>query len=121
MRSVLISAVAALSLLAMPAQAAWHSYVSHELGFSIEMPGEVKGQLGLYREEIAGPRETVVFRSVEDNIEYKVTIMNLAQAQADGADLLGERVFTYEGSSNNMGVHDESGVRMDTFGRVEPG
>jgi hypothetical protein len=58
---------------------------------------------------------------VDDNIEYKITVMNFAQAQADGADLLGERVFFYEGRDNNEGVHDENGVRMDTFGRVEPG
>ena len=118
-----IPAMAGLSLMAMaaPAQAAWHSYVSHELGFSVEMPGEVKAQRGTYREAIAGPRQTVVFRSVDDNIEYKITVMNFAQAQADGADLLGERVFYYEGRDNNEGVHDEKGVRMDTFGRVEPG
>jgi len=118
-----VSAVAGLAVMAItaPAQAAWHSYVSHELGFSVEMPGDVKAQRGTYREGIAGPRQTVVFRSVDDNIEYKVTVMNFAQAQADGADLLGERVFYYEGRDNNEGVHDESGVRMDTFGRVEPG
>jgi hypothetical protein len=118
-----ISFFTGLSLIAMvaPAQAAWHSYVSRELGFSVEMPGEVKAQHGTYREAIAGPRQTVVFRSVDDNIEYKITVMNFAQAQADGADLLGERVFYYEGRDNNEGVHDEKGVRMDTFGRVEPG
>ena len=112
---------AALLLAAGPASAAWHSYVSHQLGFSVEMPGEVKASIGSYREAIAGPRQTIVFRSVDDNIEYKVTIMNFAQAQMDGADLLGEHVFYYEGRDNNQGVHDEKGVRMDTFGRVEPG
>lgn len=112
---------AALLLAAGPADAAWRSYVSHQLGFSVEMPGEVKASIGSYREAIAGPRQTIVFRSVDDNIEYKVTIMNFAQAQMDGADLLGEHVFYYEGRDNNQGVHDEKGVRMDTFGRVEPG
>jgi hypothetical protein len=123
MRKVAVTAVAGLLLMAMaaPAQAAWHSYVSHELGFSVEMPGEVKAQRGTYREAIAGPRQTVVFRSVDDNIEYKVTVLTFTQAQMDGADLLGERVFYYEGRDNNEGVHDENGVRMDTFGRVEPG
>ncbi len=103
------------------AQTAWHSYVSHQLGFSVEMPGEVKASIGTYREAIAGPRQTTVFRSLDNNIEYKITIMNFAQAQGDGASLLGERVFYFEGRDNNMGVHDEKGVRMDTFGRVEPG
>jgi len=123
MRKFVIAPFLVLSLVATaaPAQAAWRSYISHELGFSFEAPGEVKSQLGTYREQIAGPRQTIVFRSVDDNIEYKVTVMKFAQAQADGADLIGERVFTYEGTSSNEGVHDESRVLMDTFARVEPG
>ena len=123
MRKFIIAPFFVLPLMAMaaPAQAAWHSYISHELGFSFEAPGEVKSQLGTYRAQIAGPRQTIVFRSVDNNIEYKVTVMKFAQAQADGADLIGERVFAYEGTSSNEGVHDESRVLMDTFARVEPG
>jgi hypothetical protein len=123
MHRIVFPSLVGLSLIALaaPAHAAWHSYVSHELGFSFEAPGEVKAQLGTSRQEIAGPRQTIVFRSVDDNIEYKVTVMKFGQAQADGADLIGERVFTYEGPSSNEGVHDESRVLMDTFARVEPG
>lgn len=97
---------------AVPAEAAWHSYVSHELGFSFEAPGEVKATLGTYRGQIAGPRQTVVYRSVDDNIEYKVTVLSFAQAAMDGADLLGERAYTFQNNKK---------VLMDTFGRVEPG
>src|SRR5437868_13103193 len=98
MRNFAIAGLLGLPLIAMaaPAQAAWHSYVSHELGFSFEAPGEVKAEVGNSRAEIAGPRQTIVFRSVDDNIEYKVTIWNFGQAQMDGADLLGERVYAYE-------------------------
>src|SRR5438067_4707181 len=119
MRQFAIAGLLGLLLLAMaaPAQAAWHSYISHELGFSFEAPGEVKSQLGTYRAQVAGPRQTIVFRSVDDNIEYKVTAMKFAQAQADGADLIGERVFSFEGPSSNEGIHDESMVLMDTFAR----
>src|SRR5438067_3628857 len=123
MRNVIVSSllVVPLTVIGAPAQAAWHSYVSHELGFSFEAPGEVKAQLGTSRQQIAGPRQTIVFRSVDDNIEYKVKVLKFGQAQMDGADLIGERVFTYEGPSSNEGVHDESRVLMDTFARVEPG
>ena len=100
------------ALAAMPAQAAWHSYVSKQLGFSFEAPGEVKASIGTSRGEIAGPRQTVVFRSVDDNIEYKVTVLTFAQAQMDGADLLGERAYAFQNNKK---------VLMDTFGRVEPG
>jgi hypothetical protein len=109
----LVAAFAGILLFAAaPAQAAWHSYVSHELGFSFEAPGEIKTQIGTSRGEIAGPRQTFVFRSVDDNIEYKVTVLNLAQAQADGADIVGERAYLFQNNQK---------VLMDTFGRVEPG
>jgi len=109
-----LAAFASIPLLiaAVPAEAAWHSYVSHELGFSFEAPGEVKASNGTYRGEIAGPRQTVVYRSVDDNIEYKVTVLSFAQAPMDGADLLGERAYMFQNNKK---------VLMDTFGRVEPG
>jgi hypothetical protein len=103
---------AALFAVTGPAQAAWHSYVSHELGFSFEAPGDVKSSLGTFRGELAGPRQTVVFRAVDDNIEYKVTVLRYPQAQAEGADLVGERAYMFQNNKK---------VLMDTFGRVEPG
>ena len=72
---------AALMMTAMPAQAAWKSYINKELGFSFMAPGEVKAAVGNFRGAIAGPRQTVVYRSVEDNIEYKVTVMSFLQAR----------------------------------------
>jgi hypothetical protein len=114
MRKIALTALLGLPLIAVaaPAQAAWHSYVSHQLGFSFEAPGEVKSQVGNSRAEIAGPRQTVVFRSVDDNIEYRVTVWSFAQAQMDGADILGERAYAFQNNKK---------VLMDTFGRVEPG
>jgi hypothetical protein len=44
---------AALTLAAMPAQAAWKSYINRELGFSFMAPGEVKASVGTYRGNIA--------------------------------------------------------------------
>ena len=102
----------AFAIAAMPAQAAWKSYVNKELGFSFEMPGDVKTSVGTFRGEIAGPRQTVVYRSTEDNIEYRVTVMSFLQAQAEGAVILGEREWMFSNRRN---------VLMDTFGRVEPG
>jgi hypothetical protein len=114
MRGWMLAAVAgaALAMAAMPAQAAWRSYINRELGFSFMAPGEVKTGLGTFRGEIAGPRETIVYRSVEDNIEYKVTVMSFIQAQAEGANILGEREYMFQ---------DHKKVLMDTFARVEPG
>jgi hypothetical protein len=114
MRRIAIAALLSASLIAVtgPAQAAWKSYVSHALGFSVEMPGDVKTQTGAYRGAFAGPHESIIFRSVDDNIEYKVTVMSFMQAQADGATILGEREYMFQ---------DGKKVLMDTFGRIEPG
>lgn len=114
MRRIAIAALvgAALAITTAPANAAWKSYISHKLGFSFEAPGEVKLQSGAYRGQMAGPHETIVYRSVDDNIEYKVTVIPFAQAQAEGATILGERQFMFQ---------QDKKVLMDTFARVEPG
>ena len=114
MRSRILAALLGLALAATaaPAEAAWQTYISKELGFSFQAPGEIKTEMGTYRAEVAGPRQTIVFRSVEDNIEYKVSVMSFMQAQADGATILEERAYMFQ---------DKKDVLMDTFARVEPG
>jgi hypothetical protein len=114
MRRWMLAALAGTTLVvaAMPAQAAWKSYINRELGFSFTAPGEVKSDVGTFRGAIAGPRQTIVYRSVEDNIEYKVTVMSFIQAQAEGATILGEREYMFQ---------DGKKVLMDTFGRVGSG
>ena len=114
MRRWMLAALAgaALAMAAMPAQAAWKSYINRDLGFSFMAPGEVKAAVGNFRGNIAGPRQTIVYRSMEDNIQYKVTVMSFLQAQAEGATLLGERQYMFQ---------DGKKVLLDTFARVEPG
>jgi hypothetical protein len=103
---------AALTMAAMPAQAAWKSYINRQLGFSFTAPGEVKAAVGNFRGAVAGPRQTIVYRSVEDNVEYKVTVISFLQAQAEGANLLGEREYMFQ---------DGKKVLSDTFARVGSG
>jgi hypothetical protein len=98
----------------VPAHAAWKSYVNRELGFSFMAPGQVETDVGTFRGVVAGPRQTIVYRSVEDNIEYKVTVMSFIQAQAEGATILGEREYMFQDGKGKK-------VLMDTFGRVESG
>jgi hypothetical protein len=106
------STAAAVAMLTMPAQAAWKSYVNRELGFSFMAPGDVKTAVGTFRGEVAGPRETIVYRSTEDNIEYRVTVMSFIQAQAEGAAILGEREYMFQ---------DKKKLLSDTFARVGSG
>src|SRR5262245_31292959 len=103
---------AALAMLAMPAQAAWKRYINRELGFSFMAPGEVKTDVGTFRGAVAGPRQTIIYRSVEDNIEYRVIVMSFLQAQAQGASILGERQYMFQ---------DGKRVLTDTFARVGAG
>jgi hypothetical protein len=103
---------AALTIAAMPAQAAWKSYFNRELGFSFMAPREVKTDVGTFRGVIAGPRQTILYRSMEDNIEYKVTVMSYVQAQAEGATVLGEREYMFQ---------DGKKVLTDIFARVGSG
>jgi hypothetical protein len=103
---------AAATMAAMPAQAAWKSYINMALGFSFMAPGEVKTDVGTFRGVIAGPRQTILYRSVEDNIEYKVTVMSFVQAQAEGATILGEREYMFQ---------DGKKMLTDTFTRVGSG
>src|SRR5215813_15068398 len=103
---------AAVVAASVPAQAAWKSYVNTEFGFSFMAPGEVKASVGTFRGAIAGPRQTIVYRSVENNIEYKVTVMSFIQAQAEGATILGEREYMFQ---------DGKKVLMDAFARVGSG
>jgi hypothetical protein len=116
MRRWMLAAVAgaALTTAAMPAQAAWKTYINRELGFSFMAPGEVKTDIGTFRGNYAGPRQTIVYRSVEDNIEYKVTVMSFIQAQAEGATILGEREYMFQDGKGKK-------VSADTFGRVGSG
>jgi len=113
MRGLMVAVLAGAALVtAVPAQAAWKSYIVKELGFSFQAPGDVKASIGSFRGALAGPRQTMVFRSTEEGIEYKVTVMSFLQAQAEGASILGEREYMFQ---------DGKKIVMDTFGRVEPG
>jgi hypothetical protein len=103
---------AAFAVAAVPAQAAWKSYISRDLGFSFEAPGEVKTSIGTSRGLIAGPHEVAEFTSVEDGIEYNASVIEFPQSGAEGATILGEAEFDFQNGKD---------VKMDTFGRIEPG
>jgi hypothetical protein len=101
---------AALMTMATPAMAAWRGYISHPLGFSFWAPGELKLEKGTYRGAVAGSRDTLVYNFVDDNIEYKVVIIDLNDKANDAATLLGEAAYLFQ---------DGKKVLMDTFGRVD--
>jgi hypothetical protein len=101
---------AALAILTAPAEAAWKSYISRSLGFSFEAPGDLKTEKGTYEAALAGKHEAVIYRSVDDNIEYKATIIDFTPRAGEGAVLMGEATFFFQ---------DKKKLLMDTFGRVD--
>jgi hypothetical protein len=101
---------AGLAMMTLPAEAAWKSYISKPLGFSFEAPGDLKTEKGTYEGALAGKKEAIIYRSVDDNIEYKVMVVDFTPRAAEGAVLLGEAQFLFQ---------DKKKLLMDAFGRVD--
>ena len=98
---------AALIFAAAPAQAAWHAYFIKD-GFSFTAPGDMKAEKTTYTSAMAGPRNAVVFGTSEDNVEYKVTIVDFA-GRSDEAALIKEATAA---------AQDRTKVLMDEEARV---
>jgi hypothetical protein len=105
-----ISAALALAAMTIPAAAQWRPYISHSLGFAFAAPGELKVEKGTYNSPILGPRDTIVYAFIDDNIEYKVIVVDMRDKANESSNLLGEAQFVYQ---------DGKRVLMDAFGRVD--
>ena len=101
----------ALVLAITPAAAAWHGYFNRAgVEFSVNAPADLKGQKNSYSSTMAGSRDAVVFKNVEDNVEFKVTVVDFTGRAADEAALIKEA----------SAVHlDRTKVLLDTEARVE--
>ncbi len=112
MRAWTLAALASTALVAMmtPASAAWRSYISHPLGFAFAAPGELKVEKGTYKAAVGGTHDTLIFRAVDDNIEYKAIVIDTTAEANNAATLLGEAEYIFQ---------DGKKVLMDTFGRVD--
>lgn len=112
MRFTVLAILAGVVLAAMstPASAQWRPYISHPLGFAFAAPGEMKVERGTYNSAIAGPHDTLVYAFADDNIEYKVVVIDMRDSANEAARLLGEAHYVFQ---------DRKKVLMDTFGRVD--
>jgi hypothetical protein len=108
--AALASLAGALVVTAVSAQAVWRGYISHPLGFAFAAPGELKVEKGTYRGDVAGPRETTVYKFVADGIEYRAIVIDVTDKANDAATLLGEAEFIFQ---------DKKKVLMDTFANVD--
>ena len=114
MRSKALIALAglALAVLTMPAEAAWDSYVSHELGFSFRAPGEIRVETGIYRAAVGGVKEAIIYRTLDNNIDYRLSIIDFTDRADEGAVLMEEAAYIHQ---------DDMDVLMNDFGRVDTG
>jgi hypothetical protein len=109
----LVGAVLAVTML--PAEAAWNSYLNREVGFSFLAPGNMKTEKGTYSSAMAGQHDAVVFRSVEDDVEFKVTVVDFAARTSDEAALIKEATATL--LNNNKILSDEDARIESDYGR----
>ena len=95
---------------ATPAHAAWEYYITHELGFSVAMPGEITASRGTYEAPVAGRRNTIVFSSSENGIDYRITVVDMREVQNKAASLLGEANYNFQDGKN---------IVMDIYARAD--
>ncbi len=105
---ILVGTVLMMTL--VPAQAQWRGYISRDLGFSFHAPGEVTAERGTYQGDRSGEHPTIVFRSVADDIEYKMVVTDFRERSDEGASLVIEAAFTFQ---------DERNVLMDAYARID--
>ena len=77
-----------LALMATSASAQWKSYVNKEAGFSFLMPGAMKTEKATFK-SAAGDQAATVYSATDDNIVYRVTVVEIGnqdpQAAINGA------------------------------------
>src|SRR5882762_1429127 len=94
--TALATLVGALAAMTAPATAEWRGYISHPLGFAFAAPGELKVEKGTYRGAVAGQHDTLIYRFVDDDIEYKVVVIDVTAQANQAATLLGEAEYLFQ-------------------------
>ena len=77
-----------------------------------DAPGEIKAEKGKYRGGVAGTNDAIIYRSIDDNIVYRVTVVDFSNRLGEGSVLMEEAAYI---------LQDGKHMLMNDFGRVEPG
>jgi len=112
MRFSVLAILVGLALAATTTSAAaqqWKTYLSRDLGFSFMAPGEVKAERGTHRGQRSGEHPAIIFRSMDNNIEYKAIVVDFNARVGEAASLLEEAVVTFQEGKRTL---------MDNFGRI---
>jgi hypothetical protein len=98
MRSTKLAGLAAAALIVttVPTEAAWNGYFNKVVEFSFFAPGELKTERGTYRGKLAEERRATVFQSEEDNIQYKVIVVDFSDRPNDEAAVIAEAAAAFQ-------------------------
>src|SRR5262245_7859753 len=91
-----VAAAIALGVMTAPSEAAWNNYFNKSVEFSFFAPGALKTEKGTYSGAVAGQQKATVFQSEEDNIQYKVTVVDFSAGSHDQAALLAEAATAFQ-------------------------
>lgn len=98
--SMAIMICAGLAATTAPAHAAWEYYISHPLGFSFVMPGDITATRGSYEAIVAGRHDTIIYSSSENGIDYRITVVDMRSVQNKAASVLGEAAYNFQDGKN---------------------
>jgi hypothetical protein len=108
-----VLAAAALAFTTAPSEAAWSGYFNKSVEFSFFAPGELKTERGTYSGALAGQREATVFQSEEDNIQYRVIVVDFSSRPNDEAALLAEAATAFQAGKT---VLADTTLQVDDIG-----
>lgn len=94
------------------ASAAWSEYMFADLGIAKEFPAEPKREQTEYKTPVAGAAKATLLSTIQDNIEYRLTVVELQHKVEAGASIMGECAFMAEA---------EGDLLANATTRIEPG
>jgi hypothetical protein len=114
MRFTTLAVLAALALTftTAPSHAQWKGYFNKSVEFSFFAPGELKTERATH-----SGRNATVFQSVEDNIEYKVTVVDFTARANESTAVVSEAATTFQTGSRvladaSLGVDQMTGRKI---------
>ena len=113
-------AMAAATLVAAPAQAAWKDYTYKEYGFAVNFPAPPKTTKGEHRGVVAGRVPTTIISAEEDGTIYQVVVADFKNRLAETPVILEEAVFlaTQEGKLiSDTTARTDNGAKYAKYGR----
>jgi hypothetical protein len=107
-----LAALTAVVAAAGPAAAAWKEHEFKDLGIAKEFPGDPKREAIEFKTPVAGTAKATLLSITEENVAYRLTVVELQNKVEVGASIMGECVHMAEAEGEPL-------ANMTT--RIEPG